>query len=100
MQRSAHPRQSVLRLVLLRSDEVVIDHAEASAAAATEGDLEPVEEDTAGVGDLRRRGACATNKPRHNIASVRAPNSSTATQQQLLPARRRCAAVPPWPDAL
>jgi len=42
---AAYPSQDVLRRVLLGSDQAVIDEAEASAAATSEGDLEAVEQD-------------------------------------------------------
>jgi len=47
-------RQPVLRLVLLGCHQAVIDHAKARAAATAKGDLEAVQEDAAGVGDLTK----------------------------------------------
>jgi len=48
----AKPRQPVLRLVLLGGYQAVVDHAEAGAPPAAEGDLEAIQQDAAGVSHL------------------------------------------------
>ena len=59
----AHPREPVLRLVLLGRYQGVIDHAEARAATTAEGHLESVQQDAAGVRDLHsERSAEASEK--------------------------------------